>query len=66
VTFTVIDKATGQPPDMEAIALQEQWAYGLVYCDMDCFAVCPDGSLILLDECGSYRCCPEGRFEVLL
>jgi len=34
-----------------AIALREPWAKGLIYCDMDGFAVQSDGSLLLLDEC---------------
>lgn len=64
MTFTVIDKLTGKKPDLEKIALTEEWAKGLVYCDMEGFAVEQDGTLILLDECGAYDVCPEGRFEV--
>lgn len=63
--FFVIDKTTGQEPDMEQIALHEQWANGLIYCDMEGFAVGENGSLYLLDECGAYRCCPEDRFEIV-
>ena len=50
--FTVIDNNTGKQADQEEIALNEEWADGLVYCDMDGFAIMEDGSLILMDECG--------------
>jgi hypothetical protein len=63
--FFVIDKTTGQVPDMEGIALREEWADGLIYCDMEQFALGGDGSLYLLDECGAYRSCPEDRFEIV-
>ena len=63
--FTVRDPSTGREPDLETIAQLETWADGLAYCDMEGFAVGADGSLYLLDECGSYRCCPAGRFEVV-
>lgn len=63
-TFTIVDTQTGQEPDEEKIALDEKWADGLVYCDMDGFALCQDGSLILLDECGNHAYCPPGRFLV--
>jgi len=64
--FTVIDKETGKAPDMEKIALTEDWADGLIYCDMEGFAIQDDGGLMLLDECGNLRYCPEGRFSVML
>lgn len=64
-TFTVIDTNTGEYPDLEAIALHEDWAKGLVYCDMEGFAIEEDGSLLLLDECDNSRYCPIGRFEVV-
>lgn len=65
-TFTVIDKTTGEYPDLQSIALNEEWAKGLIYCDMDGFAICEDGSLLLMDECGnmSYPPDPE-RFEIV-
>lgn len=63
--FRVIDRKTGKAPDLEKIALEEEWAKGLIYCDMEGFAVCEDGVLMLLDECGSFRYCPEGRFRIL-
>ena len=64
-TFTVIDVKTGQYPDLEYIALHEEWAKGLIYCDMEGFAVEEDGSLLLLDECDNSRYCPIGRFEIV-
>ena len=63
--FTVIDKNTGEYPDLETIALTEDWAKGLVYCDMEGFAIQEDGTLILMDECGNLRYCPPDRFEVV-
>jgi hypothetical protein len=44
--------------------MKESWAKGLIYCDMEGFAVLSAGSLILLDECGSHVYPPEGRFRV--
>ncbi len=64
--FDVIDTKTGEYPDLEKIALTEEWDQGLVYCDMDGFAVLEDGSLILLDGCGNCVSCPPGRFEIRL
>ena len=51
--FDVVDTKTGQYPDWEHIARTEDWADGLVYCDIDGIAIREDGSLILLDECGN-------------
>ena len=62
--FKVIDKKTGKEADVEEIALHEDWAKGLVYCDIEGFAITGDGELILADECGKFAYCPDGRFEV--
>lgn len=62
--FDVVDTKTGQYPDWEHIARTEDWADGLVYCDIDGIAIQEDGSLILLDECGNYVPCPRDRFEI--
>lgn len=62
--FDVVDTKTGEYPDLWKIALTEEWAKGLMYCDMDGFAIREDGSLILLDECGNCVSCPQGRFEI--
>lgn len=63
MSFQVLEP-DGSEPDLERIALYEDWAKGLTYCDMEGFAVMEDGTLLLLDECGSYRYPPEGRFVV--
>ena len=59
--------ATGEPvtsDDREAIALKEPWARGLIYCDMEGFAIESDGTLILLDECGNFVYPPPELFRV--
>lgn len=65
VTFEVKDKNTGDYADIETIASTEEWAKGLIYCDMEGFAITQDGYLILLDECGKYEYCPVDRFDVV-
>lgn len=37
--FDVIDTKTGEYPDLWEIALKEDWANGLMYCDMEGFAI---------------------------
>lgn len=64
--FHIIDKLTGKAPDLEQIALKENWAKNLMYCDMEGFAILEDGVLILLDQCGQCAFCPEERFEVTI
>lgn len=64
--FRVIDTQTGKEPDIEQIALTEKWAKGLIYCDMEGFALLDDSSLIMLDECGNHVFCPVGRFKIIL
>lgn len=50
--FKVIDALTGKEADIEKIALSEDWAKRLVYCDMEGFFIGQDGqSLILADAC---------------
>lgn len=66
MTLTIIDKRTGRYPDVEKIALEEDWAKNLIYCDIDCFAICEDCSLLLMDDCGNVAYCPKDRFEVAL
>ena len=65
MTFRVIDKKTGKEADTWEIALKEDWAKRLCYCDMEGFAIEEDGTLLLLDECGRFEYCPEGRFEIV-
>ena len=64
--FTVIDMKTCKEAVPYDIALNEDWAKKLMYCDMEGFAIKEDGALILIDECGNYEYCPNGRFEVVL
>ena len=64
--FTVIDSQTGEYPDLEYIALTEDWAKHLVYCDVDGFYIGEDGDLILLDDCDNVARPPVGRFELTI
>lgn len=64
--FTVIDNNTGAYPDCEKIALKEEWAKHLIYCDIDEFAITESGSLILMDDCGNCAYPPADRFTVVL
>lgn len=52
------------PEELTEIALKEPWANRLIYCDIDGFAVGEDGTLMLLDECGTYVYVPPGLFAV--
>ena len=63
--FRVIDMKTGKEADPYEIALREEWAQGLVYCDMDGFAILQDGTLLLVDECGNFEYCDGERFKVV-
>ena len=63
--FTVIDNKTGCYPDCEKIARKEKWAKHLCYCDIDCFAITEDGTLVLMDDCGGVAFCPADRFTVV-
>lgn len=65
MAFRVIDTKTGEEPNLEQIALTEQWAKDLTYCDMEGFALLEDDTLLLLDQCGNYVYCPLNRFQVL-
>lgn len=49
---------------LEELALHEDWAKDLMYCDMEQFAIGEDGTLYLLDECSKWAYPPEGRFEI--
>jgi hypothetical protein len=66
-TFHVVDLATGckveaRGEEMMKIAAKEEWAKGLIYCDLEAWALQDDGTLILTDECGNFAYPPEGRF----
>ena len=64
-SFIVIDNKTGKEADDYTIALKEDWARGLIYCDMEGFAILEDGTLLLLDECGNVAYCPSDRFSII-
>ena len=66
IQFIVYDKKNHDEADVEEIAGKEEWAKGLCYSDMEGFAITQNNGLVLLDECGNYAICPEGRFEVRL
>lgn len=63
--FEVIDLKTNKKANMSEIALNEDWAKGLMYCDMESFAMQEDGTLILMDECGKWEYCPDDRFKII-
>ena len=63
--FNVIDKKTGKEANTTKIALKEEWASNLIYCDMEGFYIGEDGTIILADECGNFAYAPEGRFEIV-
>ena len=65
VKVLVIDKKTGKEADIYNIALKEEWAKNLIYCDMQGFAIQEDGTLVLLDECNNMAYCPLDRFEII-
>ena len=60
--FCVIDNSTNEIVDPGKIALEEDWAKELCYCDIEGFALTENGSLLLVDECGKWVYCPPGRF----
>lgn len=63
-TFTVIDAKTGKEADTYNIALHEDWAKHLCYCDMEGWAIEDDGTLLLVDECGRFEYADRERFKV--
>jgi hypothetical protein len=64
--FEVIDLKTGEEPDVMKIALKEEWAKNLIYCDIDGFYIGEDVTLILIDDCRNFAYCPSDRFEIKL
>ena len=64
-TFRVIDSKTGEEADIERIAKREKWAKGLMWMDMEGWAIEQDGSLLLIDECGNWVCADRERFKVV-
>lgn len=65
IHFDVYDNKTGKLADIEEIALKEDWAKGLIYCDMEGWMLDQDGTLSLHDECGGFAYPPDPeRFVV--
>ena len=64
-SFRVIDMKTGKEADTYEIALHEDWAKHLIYCDIDGWALGDDGSLILIDDCGRFAYADRERFKVV-
>ena len=64
-TFRVIDSKTGEEADTREIALHEEWAKSLIYCDIDGWAIHEDGNLLLLDDCGRFVYADRERFKVI-
>lgn len=65
-SFKVIDTKTGEEADTYEIALHEDWAKHLIYCDIDGWALGDDGSLMLLDDCLRAAYPPDReRFKVV-
>ena len=63
--FSVIDTKTGKEADTYMIALKEDWAKELCYCDIDGWAIGEDGTLMLVDECGRCAYADRERFKVV-
>lgn len=63
MTFKVIDKKTGREPT-DRVMTNIAKNGGLMEMDLDQFAVCEDGQIVLLDECGRYVYCDIERFEI--
>ena len=63
MTIEIIDNTTGRPPSEKLIDRIAK-EYGLMKMDIDQFAVCEDGQIILLDDCGNVAYCDMSRFEV--
>ena len=64
-TFIVIDNKTGEEADAYNIALHEDWAKHLCYCDIDGWAIQDDGTLLLVDDCGRVAYADRERFKVM-
>lgn len=63
--FRVIDKKTGKEPTERVIDNIAKKQNLMLY-DIDQFAICEDGSIVLLDDCGNVAYCDRKRFKVEL
>ena len=64
MTFHVIDTKTGKEPTSRVIDNIAKKG-GLMVMDIDQFFVGEDGSLVLVDDCGSMTYCDTNRFKVV-
>lgn len=64
IILKITDNLTGKYPDVRKIALEEEWANKLIYCDIDGFYIGEEGQLVLVDDCNNVAYCPDGRFTV--
>lgn len=62
MTFQIIDKKTGKEPTQRVIDNIAKKGH-LMVMDIDQFAVCEDGQIILIDDCGDIAYCDMNRFE---
>ena len=63
MTFIVIDTDTGKEVNVQDINRHSTWFKPLF--NIKGWAVEPDGTLLLLDDCGQYTYAPQdGRFRV--
>lgn len=63
MTFRIIDVKTGKEPTDRVIDNIARKGH-LLTMDIDQFAVCEDGQIILLDDCGNIAYCDMKRFSV--
>lgn len=63
MTFRIIDTKTGKEPTDRVIDNIARKGH-LLTMDIDQFAVCEDGSIILLDDCGNLTYCDTNRFKI--
>lgn len=69
--FRVIDCATGEEASLREIeealtgsGSRDHWAHGLIYCDLDCWVLDPDGGIALCDDTGAMRYPEAGMYSV--
>lgn len=63
MTFKIIDRKTGKEPTQRVINNIARKSH-LMEFDIDQFAICEDGQIILLDDCGNIAYCDMKRFKV--
>jgi hypothetical protein len=68
MTFHVIDKRTGKEPIFDHNHIfKEKWfkESGLIWCDIECWYISEDGTLVLVDDCGKVAYPPIDRFDIV-